>query len=445
MMSKDDSRFQRNILLSRLLTRSGDQAWDFALPLSLIIIFPQNIALGIGLYFFYKLLYTIVAPVVGERLDEWSAKKILQHGIGLQTLAILLGGSLIWWLHVQSQTGLVQASPTSIIFLVWFIALTLSMVIGSLGAMIMDIFVTQVLVPDLFKDNLTKINAYIRQIDLATEVGSPVITGFIITAHTSIHPLAGFSVVILWNAVSFLPEYFLVKACCKNISTTDKSLPVPVSMIRKYRNGFRAFFNHKLTVPILAYTMLWFSALSPHGVLLTTFLKGGWQIPDQDIGLFRGLGAVFGVSSTILFPFLVRKLKLVGAAGSMILLQAVSVLIATAAFLHGSNHWFFFGAVLISRIGLYGFMQGDIELRQRWCAPGEKGQINGFASASNNSATLLLLLAGTFFTNPGDFLILVIGSAFFVCLGTGMYLTWAWKHRRENISDMMTSVVKKFN
>ena len=441
-MNADEKNIaQRKILLSRLLTRSGNQAWDFALPLALITIFPQNIALGIGLYFLYKLLYTIVAPVVGERLDQWSTKKILQYGIGLQTLAVILGGILIWWLYVEGQAGLVQATPTSILFLGWFIALTLSMLMGSLGAMIMDIFVTQVLVPDLFKDNLTKINASIRQIDLGTEVGSPIVTGIIFAACAHIHPLAGFSIIVLWNALSFLPEYLLVNACCKNVDNRGKALPAAVSMLRKYRNGFRAFFNHKLTVPLIAYTMLWFSALSPHGVLLTTFLKGGWQVPEQDIGLFRGLGAVFGVSSTFVFPYLVKKLNLLTAAGCMILLQAISVVIATAAFVEGNSHWFFFGAVLVSRIGLYGYMQGETELRQRWCAPGEKGQINGFASAMNNSATLILLLAGTFLTNPKDFFILVIGSAFFVCLGACMYLTWAWKHRHESMSSALTTEV----
>ena len=433
-MSQVNVVIRRNLLLSRLLTRSGDQAWDFALPLAFIIVFPQNIALGIGLYFLYKLLYSLIAPVIGERIDEWSAKKILRQGIGLQTIAVLVGGALIWWLYTQSQNGLVQATSSSGLFMLWFLAMTVTMVVGSLGAMLMDIFITQVLVPVLFKEDLTKVNATIRQIDLGTEVGAPVLTGVIIAASAAFHPLAGFTVIALWNVLSFFPEYLLVRSSCQNVNLEVKALPVPVSMLRKYRAGFRAFFTHRLNIPILAYSMLWFSALSPHGVLLTTFLKGGWQIPEQDIGLFRGLGAVFGVSSTFFFPLLVRRLNLLGASASMICLQAFCVIAAVSAFVFCANHWLFFVAVLVSRIGLYGFMQGETQLRQIWCAPGEKGQINGFASAINNSATLLLLLAGTFFTNPDDFVILVIGSAFFVCLGAIMFMTWAWKNRHERLS-----------
>jgi iron-regulated transporter 1 len=434
-MIENQKHLRRKLLLSRLLTRSGDQAWDFALPLALIIIFPKNIALGIGLFFLSKLLYTFLAPIVGDRIDEWSAKKILQRGIGLQTIAVVAGGTLIWTLYLNSQEGAINTQYGNLPLVLWFIALTISMVMGALGAMVIDIFISQILVPDFFKDELTKINAYIRQIDLGTEVGSPVVTGIVIAACASFHPLAGFSVVVLWNALSFIPEYFLVKSCCETVSFANKKLPIPLSMLQKYRAGFRAFFKHKLTVPILAYTMLWFSVLSPHGVLLTTFLKGGWNIPEQDLGIFRGLGAVFGVSATLMFPFLVKKFKLIGAAGGLIVLQATAVSIAAAAYMTNSSHWYFFSAILISRIGLYGFSQGEMELRQRWCADGEKGQINGFASAMNNSATLLLLLAGTFFTNPDDFVILVVGSAFFVCLGAVMFLMWAWQHRHEKLSS----------
>ena len=39
------------ILLSRFLTRSGDQAWDFAVPLVLLTLFPSSQRIA-SIYFF---------------------------------------------------------------------------------------------------------------------------------------------------------------------------------------------------------------------------------------------------------------------------------------------------------------------------------------------------------------------------------------------------------
>lgn len=427
-------QIKHKLLLSRLLTRSGDQAWDFALPLALIVLFPNRMELAIGLFFLAKLVHTLLAPVIGSKIDTWPPLTSIRVGIFLQTLAVLSGGGLIWLQYL----GFFSSDFSGASFIAWYLLVTATIIAGNTGAMIMDIYVTQELIPALFKDSLTHINARVRQLDLASEVGSPVIAGFLIAATLSYHPLAGFTGVILWNTLSFIPEFWLIRTCCLSLPA-DSSLtavqhqlkPQPLTIFKRYALGYRSFFRHRLAIPMLAYSMLWFSALSPHGVLLTTFLKGGWQLPENELGVFRALGAVFGVSATFVFPLLVRKWKLLPATALFILIQTIAVFVAFLAFIGAANHWLFLAAILFSRIGLYGFMQGETEMRQLHCAPGERGRINGFASAMNQSATLLLFLAGSFLMNPTDFIYLTAGSVFFVAVAATLFLWWVWKHRND--------------
>lgn len=423
---------KKKLLLSRFLTRSGDQAWDFVLPLALIVLFPQRMELGIGLFFLAKLVHTLLAPVIGSRIDSWQALTTVRTGVLLQTIAVLTGGGLIW-LQYLGHFGAAFSGP---LFLFWYLMVTATIIAGNTGAMIMDIYVTQELIPGLFKGSLTHINARVRQLDLVSEVGSPVIAGLIIGATISFHPLAGFSGVILWNSLSFIPEYILIRQCCQALPVPGLNpaqvKPPPLTIFKRYALGYRSFFQHRLAIPMMAYSMLWFSVLSPHGVLLTTFLKGGWHLPEAELGVFRALGAVFGVSATFLFPILVKKWKLLPSTALFIFIQAIAVSVAFAGFVGEANYWMFLGAILISRVGLYGFIQGETEMRQMYCVPGERGRINGFASAMNQSATLVLFLAGAFFINSTDFIYLVAGSAFFVVLAAVLFLSWAWKHRRSS-------------
>lgn len=423
-----ESDFRNGLYVSRLLTRAGDQAWDFALPLALIVLFPKSMQLGVGLFFLSKLIFALISPAVGAQMDSWDAASAVKRGIGLQSVAVVTGAALVM---TQYRLAMTADQPA---FWIWYGALTVTFVASGIGAMIMDIFVNQEVVSALFRDHLTAVNARVRQIDLATEVGAPVVTGLILAATAAVHPLAGFLIIVIWNVSSFVPEYLLLRPHCRQLASThqhQRRLNPPQSIISKYRDGFRAFRQHRLAMPFLAYSMLWFSALSPHGVLLTTFLKGGWQLPESELGYFRAFGALFGVGATFLFPLLVQKGGLLRATTGFIVFQAAAVVAGLYFFGADRPHWYFLAAVLLSRIGLYGFIQGETELRQSRSVPGERGRLNGFGSALNQSATLLLFLVGTIFTNPKDFIILVAGSAFFVCLGATLFLIWARKEARQ--------------
>ena len=106
-----------------------------------------------------------------------------------------------------------------------------------------------------------------------------------------------------------------------------------------------------------------------------------------------------------------QNLRLLAAAALMINCEAVS-LWAALAFFAGpfASPLGFMACLLCSRIGLYGFILGEVELRQRSIPAHERGQVNGFASALNQLASLVVYALATLFAGPADFAVLVYTS-----------------------------------
>ena len=80
---------QIKILLSRFLTRFGDQAWDFAIPLVLISLFPGQLQNVAGYYLVSKIAQFFINPIVLRWIDHLPRLRVYQLGIGSQTISVL--------------------------------------------------------------------------------------------------------------------------------------------------------------------------------------------------------------------------------------------------------------------------------------------------------------------------------------------------------------------
>ena len=215
-----------------------------------------------------------------------------------------------------------------------------------------------------------------------------------------------------------------------NPSLAEEKILVPEVYRQNFLNqlltGWRAFAREPAALAMLAYSFLWLSALSPHGVLLTSFLKDGWQLPEWEIGIFRGLGAVFGLAATFLFPILVRKTGLIGGSRNCLWFQAATLLLAMGFFFLGERvgQLGFLLLILFSRIGLYGFGLGEMEIRQRSILPGSRGRVNGFAHALNNVGTLSLFVVGILVGSASAFGLLVAFSCAAVLVAAALFQRW---------------------
>lgn len=422
------------VLLSRLLTRSGDQAWDFALPVTLVMLFPDRFALIAGIFLMTKMGQFLFQPAVSGIIDRWRRSHTAYFGTSLQLFSVVSAAACLFGLLELQR----HSNPALLHSVQWLLiaGVVVSSILSALGAAVMEISVGNDWVPTLVPaSDLAHVNSRLKQVDLLTEVVSPVVAGLLLGLSSLAEPLFGFFLVVLWNVLSFGPEIFLLRRVFNRAGALQQMTPTTarVGLLRTTLDGWRDFRKHSAAPVMLAYAMLWLSALSPHGVLLTSFLKGGWQMSEFVLGLFRAGGAVFGLLATLVFPVVVRQVGVIRGALVFIVLQALSLLVAFVFFsTRAGDGLVFLGFVLLSRIGLYGFSLGEMEIRQRTIAPGERGKIGGVASALTSFATLLLFGAGTFVPSHEAFVWIVGQSVAAVCGAAWIYLRWS-RHQVKGV------------
>jgi solute carrier family 40 (iron-regulated transporter), member 1 len=418
------------VLTGRLLTRSGDQAWDFAVPLVLLHIFPGQIRFAALYYFVIRLGVALLLPRLGSIIDHVDRRVATKLGIVLQLFGVVFGTFSLWLLTSHPPGADAALTGTDWFY---FSLLVFTGVISSLGASLMEIAIASDLIPSAFSsEELPVINSRIRQVDLLTEVGAPVAAGFILLIAPPQIPLLGFYLIALWNVLSFLPEYYLLTSIFSlRPDLNGKVAKGPAvkreNVFQRFLTGWRSFFKEPVALAVLAYAFLWLSVLSPHGVLLTGFLKDEWQMPEWVIGIYRALGAAFGLAATVLYPHAVRALGLVKGSRMFLRLQTILVIGALAAFLLGGRlgQIGFLGLILLSRVALYGFSLGEMQIRQEWINPNKRGNVNGFASALTGIATLGLYGAGSILPLTSDFKILIYLSVAAVVTGNFIFQFWA--------------------
>lgn len=429
---------QRKILLSRLLTRSGDQAWDFVVPVTLITLLPAQISLVAFIYLLSKLGSVLIQPWLASVIDTWKRINTAVLGTCLQLSSVLLVTVCVFVLSAKS--GPSTAILSEPIYWPLLLGITLGSVVSNLGAGLMDIAVGNDWIPTVIPAwQLPRVNSRLKQLDLLTEVMSPVVAGLLLAVTLPSVPLAGFLFVAAWNVFSFVPELFLLRNVffgSKELQQATTSVPNTgrMSLVEKISVGWKEFSLQPAALVMLAYAFLWLSALSPHGVLLTSFLKGGWALSETSLGIFRGLGAVFGLLATLLFPKVRKRFGLVRGTWLFIGFQAVVLVLSLPFFyFRTANGLVFLALVLVSRVGLYGFSLGETEIRQRSIPEGQRGKVNGVATALTSLATLILFAAGTLIASPQWFYLMVLFSVCAVCVGAAIYLRWSQKSLAQEV------------
>lgn len=428
------------MLIGRLLTRSGDQAWDFAVPIVLLQIFPGELRIAALYYLLVRVAIVLFLPRLSQLIDQMDRLKAARLGILLQLVGVILGFSCILALSAVS-----SHSFLSIEFSLAFTLLIVSGIVSQLGSTFMDISVANDLVPSVFKgDQLTKFNSHLRQMDLFTEVVSPVVAGALLLMSSERWPLFGFSLIALWNVISFFPEYGLLKSIfvdrpdLKNKSFSLDKLKTQ-NIVSNLRRGWRSFWKEPVAMVVLAYSFLWLSVLSPHGVLLTAYLKDGWRLPELTIGIFRGAGALFGLFATLIFPVALKKMAVEKSSFLFLGFQTAILGIGYIFFLRNDSigQIGFLVMILFSRIGLYGFSLGEMQIRQTMIEASVRGEVNGFSNALTALATIGLFGAGVILPSTDDFKYLVFTSVVFVFVAVLIYGLWYQKQKMEKFKNYL--------
>jgi hypothetical protein len=161
-----ERRATRAILASRLLTRAGDQAWDFALPITLAVLLPQRLRLVVLLFLASKAATVFLMPRLAATVDRWQRLRTARLGVSMQVMGVLTATAGMVGLVVATRFETLSGHGSA--FAPGVIGIVLGAIAASLGAGLMDIAVGNDWIPDLVAaERLARVNGRLRQIDLA--------------------------------------------------------------------------------------------------------------------------------------------------------------------------------------------------------------------------------------------------------------------------------------
>nr|BFD66877.1 hypothetical protein HAGR004_18990 [Bdellovibrio sp. HAGR004] len=421
-------KIETQLLLGRLLTRSGDQAWDFVVPFALLHVFPGKLQIAALYYLIIKVGTFLLTPWSGKWMDSQQRGHVVKAGVWIQFFAVL--GGVICFFVLDNAVHAYGPEPLGVALL--FAALAFFGILASLGSLITDISVGNDLAPSLIPhDRLTHFNSWLRRIDLGTEVGAPILAGILFAVQSSYLHLAGLVLIAIWNLLSFAPEYFLLRNVIQKSGLQNRKVRDLQSWKEQFHFNLKESLGNPIFWLILSYALLWLSVLSPHGVLLAGYLKDQMGLPEVEIGLFRGLGAVFGLISTLTFPYLAARTGLIFSSRCHLAFQGVTLAVGLGAFVLNTpaSVYVFLGCILLSRVGLYGFSNGEFELRQRLIPEDQRGELNSLSSLTTTLATLILFAMGSLLPNTEDFKYLVYLSLLAVVGANVVFAQWARQHQ----------------
>jgi hypothetical protein len=332
-------------------------------------------------------------------------------------------------------------------------------ILESLGALISSVAVKKDWVPSIWapKDPLLPwINTAMANIDLLAEIVGPLGGGFVLQAFGS-DAATGFALVGIANILTFGLELLLLRAVYYSNAQLQAPKPVPehtdeLSATSATKEGWCAgvlttwssFLSHPSGIPLLvvSYSLLYFTVLSPHGVVLTAYLQTRGLSPPA-LAAFRAAGALAGVGGMGAFGALRQRVGLRRLATVHLWILAAAVLTAASSFVAtlgqdglSAPMATFLSMVVVSRFGLYGFDVAVLQLQQVHVDETLRGSVGSVESSLCSLGTASVLvgtLASTASGDPRAFDLLVFASAGFVGSAAIVYTAWVlFFHEHEH-------------
>jgi len=290
-------------------------------------------------------------------------------------------------------------------------------------------------------------------VDLITEIGGPLVAGFIplipkLSLNFSFTIIAGF------NFMTFIPQYLLLRYVYDELASLRK----PKEKIIKDENlscsaifwgewnplaniiqGWTIFWRQPIALVSISMAFLWLTILSPHDVVFTAYLNSAGY-SSEELGIFRGVGAFVGFAGTFIFPFISpcfglerTSLFYIIEEGIMITISAVIFTLTHTGVLPAIRIWdyVFLTFVVLSRMGLYGFEVGEISILQQGIPEDVRGRVNSVESSLTSLASLLIFLGGFIGSDPQYFVYLVWSSTIFILCGSLTFIIWYIKWHKS--------------
>lgn len=457
------------LLLSRASAAISWRAWEFSASLVLFDIAPTSLSLVAAFGLADTLVQAVSGPALGNYVDRTNRSRsaitmyVVQHVLIVVSCLAAAGA----FLFDPGSAGRIGFAAFVIV----------AGVLAGAGATGSTLSVEQVWVVAICgTDNvaLTNLNSKMRAVDLCALLLAPL-------GAAALLQYAGTWIFVLsfaaYSAVSFFPEVMLLRVASAALAkrqaaavlaespqrespaptsspnesarlvekaadnvTTESALPVAPSSWQSFLSSIRRFcdtltlYARQPSAPLMiALALLYFTVLSFHGVM-TAYLQSEGS-SDLVISLFRGVGAIFGLLSTLIFPFITRCISLPVISACSILFQLVFITLGAvplALDLFRSRDtllYTFQGGVAVSRLGLWLADLAIMQFIQETTPTEQLGAVQGTQRSVCAIFELLSYVAALVFAQPSQFPVLMLGSLAAVALAAAIctyFAFWRW-------------------
>ncbi len=438
------------LYVTHALQAFGDRSWQFAVPILFVVIWDGTLlpvaVFNLNLY----LAALVLSPIAGSWLDRTDRLLAIKMAIVGQNFAtILTSVFLLSILRLVSQNGSLDKANT----VVWtfplilhFIGLLACAVVAEIMGMLSTVSLEKDWVVVLAEDDhseLSALNKRMRQIDLVCKFGSPLVFGVVVElAKTSRknEVVVGASIIILWNALTLFPEYYTAREIYVNSSRLQQPKTTPhiktqITDLESLLGAWRRYARHSLFVPSLGYCLLYLTVLDG-STMMTAYLE--WiGTPESVMGLSRGVGALFGLFGTFIFPFVLDYFRGSIVKTAMICLVLFWLLISPPPlnFLSNlsashkqevSSAYVLMVSVAISRLGLWSFDLAHTQLVQENVEEASRGVFNSCQTATYQCCYVILAVCSIGLSDPQQFPLLTFLSFAGVSLALLLYVPWGF-------------------
>ena len=196
--------------------------------------------------------------------------------------------------------------------------------------------------------------------------------------------------------------------------------------------NWKLYYKHPVFIMSFSFCLLYMTILDG-GTLNTGYLK--WRgVSDGVLGGARGIGAVFGLVGTFAFPMMVKLYN--GSLEKVAVVSVwafwISLLPVVCSFLiwgdkSNVSDYTMICSMIVSRAFLWMTDLAETQIMQVRVEECNRGFMNGMQSATSKISNIVILLFGILFSNPVDFLYLVIYSMLAVLASAIGFSYWYHK------------------
>lgn len=417
----------------------GDRMWEFASVLLVLDIFGDTL-LPSSLFGFVEALVSIVAgSFVGTYIDTNDRLVVMRTSVLYQNIAVCASALVFFFALYDKNYWTIEWKWVLFSFTLPFAILAKIMSTMNKICIHKDWLVV---LSGGIKQEQTRLNTFMRRIDLICSIVSPLLIG-LISSYSSSATSALF--LLGWSVASGVLEYNLnawvfhnVPALQNKLEKRQEELQTALQTAEKGEEVARpssmegedgaavngkgddsdsscctslqvavaAYMQHRVFFASLAYSMLYISVLSFGGIMISFLKLIG--IDDVWLAVGRGIGAGVGVSATYAAPIIISGMGLVNAGLLSIWLQVLCVMPTFFAllFLDFYSQTFavlIFASLASSRFGLWAFDIMETQIMQDHVANNERGLINGVQDSFMNMGYLLGFVITMVFSSASQF------------------------------------------